>query len=85
MMEGQSVTPRLVGRNMRVHPLLVFVSLVFWLWLWDPAGRIVATPRLVWWLDILGHLTRESEAPDEDGGRKRMGLSQRRKARRHRP
>lgn len=56
MTEGQFVTPALVGRNMAVNPLLVFVSLVFWLWLWGPVGGIVAIPVLVWSLYILGHL-----------------------------
>jgi predicted PurR-regulated permease PerM len=56
MVEGQFVTPTLVGRNMAVNPLLVFVSLVLWLWLWGPVGGIVAIPVLVWSLYILGHL-----------------------------
>ena len=47
MTEGQFVTPALVGRNMSVNPLLVFVSLVVWLWLWGPIGGIVAIPILV--------------------------------------
>jgi len=44
MTEGQFVTPALVGRQMAVNPLLIFVSLVFWLWLWGPIGGIVAIP-----------------------------------------
>ncbi len=45
--EAQFVTPSLVGRNMELNPLLVFVSIVFWIWLWGPAGGIVAIPILV--------------------------------------
>lgn len=45
--EGQFVTPALVGRQMSVNPLLVFVSLVFWLWLWGPVGGFVAIPVLL--------------------------------------
>ncbi|WP_371156291.1 AI-2E family transporter [Jannaschia sp. 2305UL9-9] len=51
--EGQFVTPSLVGRQMAVNPLLVFLSLVFWLWLWGPVGGIVAIPLLVWSLALL--------------------------------
>ncbi len=56
--EGQFVTPSLVGRHMEVNPLLVFVSLVFWLWLWGPLGGIVAIPLLVWLLFVFEKLSR---------------------------
>lgn len=48
MMEGQFITPTLIGRRMSVSPLMVFFSLIFWLWLWGPIGGIVAIPLLVW-------------------------------------
>lgn len=48
--EGQFVTPALVGRRMAINPLLVFLSLVFGLWLWGPIGGIVAIPLLLWTL-----------------------------------
>ena len=47
-LEGQFVTPALVGRTLHVSPLLVFLSLVFWLWLWGPLGGFIAIPLLVW-------------------------------------
>lgn len=50
--EGQFITPTLVGRNLDVNPLAVFLSLVFFLWLWGPVGGVVAIP-LVAWLIIL--------------------------------
>ncbi len=46
--EGQFVTPALVGRHMAVNPLLVFLALIFGLWLWGPIGGIVAIPLLLW-------------------------------------
>ena len=51
--EGQFVTPALVGRHMHVNPLLVFLSLVLWLWLWGPLGGIVAIPILLYVLAIV--------------------------------
>ena len=54
--EGQFVTPMLVGRHMSVNPLLVFLSLVFWLWLWGPLGGFIAIPLLIWGLAITGQL-----------------------------
>ncbi|OCX65389.1 hypothetical protein BFP70_10035 [Thioclava sp. SK-1] len=46
--EGQFVTPALVGKHMRLNPLLVFMSLIFGIWLWGPVGGIVAIPILLW-------------------------------------
>lgn len=48
MCEGQFVTPTVLGRHMRVNPLLLFLSLIFWLWLWGPIGGFVAIPLIVW-------------------------------------
>lgn len=62
MTEGQFVTPSLVGQHMRVNPLMVFISLIFWLWLWGPLGGVVAIPVLVWCLVILEQLTDTREA-----------------------
>lgn len=46
--EGQFVTPALVGRNMAINPLLIFLALIFAIWLWGPIGGIVAIPLLLW-------------------------------------
>ncbi|ARE40214.1 transport protein [Rhodovulum sp. P5] len=51
--EAQFVTPSFVGKRIAVNPLLVFVSLVFWLWLWGPAGGVIAIPVLVTVLAML--------------------------------
>ncbi|WP_342069849.1 AI-2E family transporter [Yoonia algicola] len=51
--EAQFVTPTLVGRSLSVNPLLVFLSLVFWLWLWGPIGGIIAIPLLIWTLTVV--------------------------------
>jgi len=61
--EGQFVTPMLVGRHMSVNPLLVFLSLVFWLWLWGPAGGFIAIPLLIWGLAITGQLRHPEADP----------------------
>ena len=51
--EAQFVTPTLVGKSLAVNPLLVFLSLVFWLWLWGPIGGIIAIPLLIWTLTVV--------------------------------
>ncbi len=65
MTEGQFVTPSLVGKHMSVNPLLVFVSLIFWIWLWGPLGGIIAIPLLVW----LGQVNETVKALRETGSR----------------
>jgi len=52
--EGQFVTPSLVGKTLRMNPLLIFLSLVFFLWIWGPLGGFVAIPVLLWFLLITG-------------------------------
>lgn len=62
MIEAQFITPTVVGKHIQMNPFLLFVSLIFWLWLWGPIGGIVAIPVtliLLRLFDILG----ENEAP----------------------
>jgi predicted PurR-regulated permease PerM len=46
-LEGQLVQPLAVGRRLSLSPLLVFLALWFWGWLWGVAGMILATPMLL--------------------------------------
>ncbi|HMJ11815.1 MAG TPA: AI-2E family transporter, partial [Polyangiaceae bacterium] len=39
--EGNFITPLILGRAFRVSPLVIFVWLVFWTWLWGVAGALV--------------------------------------------
>ena len=55
IIEGQFVTPALVGRSLRINPLLVFVALVFWIWLWGPGGGFVAIPVLLVTSALMGY------------------------------
>lgn len=45
--EGHFLVPALVGRQILLHPLAVFLSLAFWAWLWGPVGALLATPILI--------------------------------------
>ncbi len=47
LIEANVVTPLMVGRRLTVNPFLVFISFVFWLWLWGPLGAMLSTPVLV--------------------------------------
>lgn len=46
-MEGQVITPHLLGRTMTINPFLIFLSITFWLWAWGPVGGLVAVPTLL--------------------------------------
>ncbi|TCD15093.1 AI-2E family transporter [Oricola cellulosilytica] len=45
--EANLVTPHFLGRRLKVAPLAIILSLVFWGWLWGFAGLIIAVPTLV--------------------------------------
>ena len=46
-MEGNFVTPLVLGRAFRLSPLIVFVWLSLWVWLWSVPGAILAVPMLM--------------------------------------
>lgn len=45
--EGQLVTPMLIGARMRLSALGIFVAIAFGAWLWGVAGALIATPTLI--------------------------------------
>lgn len=45
-LEGNLVTPALLGRKMSLSPVVVFLSLVFWGWMWGVGGALIAVPTL---------------------------------------
>ena len=47
MLEGQFITPSILGRRFTLNPLTVFLSLVFWTWMWGPVGAFLAVPLLI--------------------------------------
>ncbi len=46
-LEGQMLTPYLVGRHLKLNAAVVFLAVVFWAWLWGVAGALMAVPFLV--------------------------------------
>jgi predicted PurR-regulated permease PerM len=54
--EGQFITPAIVGHRLTMSPFLVFLALAFWAWLWGPLGAFLATPFLIVCLVVIGHL-----------------------------
>ena len=55
-LEGHFVTPSIMGRKLTLNPLTVFLSLIFWTWLWGPIGAFLAVPLLIMALVVIDHL-----------------------------
>jgi predicted PurR-regulated permease PerM len=46
-LEGQVITPTLMGHRLTINPFLVFLSIAFWTWMWGPVGAFLAVPILL--------------------------------------
>ncbi|CAE6878730.1 AI-2E family transporter [Vibrio sp. B1FLJ16] len=47
LIESQLVTPTLLGKRFNLNPLVIFMWLVFWGWLWGGMGLLIGVPLLV--------------------------------------
>ena len=47
LLEANLVTPVLLGRRFTLNPVVIFVSLIFWTWLWGMPGALLSVPILV--------------------------------------
>jgi predicted PurR-regulated permease PerM len=46
ILEGNVITPMILGRSMKLNPPIVFISIVFWGWVWGIGGILIAVPLL---------------------------------------
>jgi predicted PurR-regulated permease PerM len=58
LLEGQLIQPIVVGRSLRLNPVVVFVSFLLLGWLWGIAGMFIAVPILVTLKVICDHVGR---------------------------
>jgi len=47
LLEGNLVTPHLMGKHLPLNPVAIFVSLLYWGWVWGPSGTLLAVPITV--------------------------------------
>ena len=47
LLEANLITPMLLGRRFTLNPVVIFVSLIFWTWLWGVPGALLSVPILV--------------------------------------
>lgn len=45
--EGQFVTPTVLGRRFDMNPVAILLGVAFWGWLWGVAGAVMAAPLLL--------------------------------------
>ena len=64
--EGQFITPTVLGHRLTLNPLAVLLALAFWAWLWGPMGAFLAVPLTIIVLVTMTHLfpPDESKLPD---------------------
>ena len=59
--EGQFLTPTLMGRRLELNPFAVFLAIAFCTWLWGPLGAFLAVPLLMALSVTLGHAFAEEK------------------------
>jgi len=57
-LEGFVLTPTLMGRAARINGVAMFISILFWSWLWGVFGMIVAVPLMMVLKSVCGRIDR---------------------------
>lgn len=75
VIEGQFVTPLVVGRRLEINAVSIFIAVAFWSWLWGFVGALIAVPLLVIfkvfcdhfesWKHVGNFLSAENPSPGE--------------------
>jgi predicted PurR-regulated permease PerM len=61
--EGQFITPTLMGKRLEINPFAVFLAIAFCTWFWGPVGAFLAVPLLMALTVALEH-SFEEEKPE---------------------
>jgi predicted PurR-regulated permease PerM len=61
IIEGNLVTPMILGSRMRLNTVALFIGLIFWFYLWGIPGAIIAVPIMAALKIMCDHI--ESLAP----------------------
>jgi predicted PurR-regulated permease PerM len=54
--EGNFITPWVMGRSLTLNPVIILLSLTFWGWMWGIAGVILAVPILAAFKIFCAHI-----------------------------
>ena len=56
VVEGEFITPTILGYRMSVNPFFLFLAVIFWTWMWGPIGAFLAVPIVMIIITILESL-----------------------------
>jgi predicted PurR-regulated permease PerM len=56
VLEGNFVTPLVMGRSLTLNPVVILLSLIFWGWIWGIVGVILAVPILAAFKIFCAHI-----------------------------
>lgn len=45
--ESNFITPMVLGRRLTLNPVMIFISLIFWTWIWGIPGALLSIPMLM--------------------------------------
>jgi len=57
-LEGNFITPWVMGRSLTLNPVIILISLTFWGWMWGIVGVILAVPILAALKIFCAHIER---------------------------
>ena len=56
IIEGQFITPILAGRTLTLNPVMIFLSMLLWGWMWGIVGALIAVPILMTFKIVCDHV-----------------------------
>ncbi|MEY2510568.1 MAG: hypothetical protein QOE26_1331 [Verrucomicrobiota bacterium] len=56
VLEGNFITPMVLGRSLTLNPVIILIALAFWGWMWGISGMILAVPILATFKIFCDHI-----------------------------
>jgi predicted PurR-regulated permease PerM len=56
ILEGNFITPWVLGKSLTLNPVLILIALAFWGWMWGISGMILAVPILATFKIFCDHI-----------------------------